>query len=410
MPGVKTLLAKELYINDKKEGNSYYYYETGELKESVYYSNGKKQGKAREFDKDSTVITLLQYNNNYLVSREKINRKDSSGKKQGTYKVFHEDGSLKREENYMDDDLHGYFREFDETGELLQAMRYERGAIIEEIDEEAREIIDFKRTYDEQGRIVFSGAYFEGIPRGIHRFFDTTGNIINAYIYNEKGQRLSEGIVDEQGKRVGKWTDYYVSGETKAIGTYRDNKKNGNWIYYFENKSIEQKGSFIGGRFNGEWTWYYPDGEIWRQESFFNGNEDGYSVEYDREQNIISEGVYIDGEKDGDWTHNVGDHKEEGGYIIGLREGKWTYYYGDGSVQFVGNYLQGNPDGSQLYYYPNGALKEEQFYKKGIREKIWRKYDEEGNVTLAITYKNNLEHRINGVKINLPESEIKLIE
>ncbi len=410
MPGVKTLISKELYINDKREGNSYYYYNTGELKESVYYSNGKKQGNAREFDKDSTVITLLQYNNNYLVSREKINRKDKLGNKQGTYKEFHEDGSLKKEENYLDDGLHGYFREFDESGELLMAMRYERGAVIEEIDEEAKEIIDFKRTYDEQGRIVFSGAYFEGVARGIHRFFDTTGTIINAYIYNAKGVQLSEGIVNEQGRKVGKWIDYYPSGETKAVGAYLNNRQNGSWLFYFKNKKIEQRGNYIGGRFDGEWTWYYSDGSVWRQESFFNGNEDGNSVEYDREENIISEGVFIDGERDGPWTYQNGDHKEEGSYIIGLREGKWTYYDTNGSVKFKGNYLQGNPDGIQQYFYSSGKLKEEQYFKKGIREKIWRKYDEEGNVTLAISYKGNVEYRINGIKINLPESEIKLIE
>jgi len=409
-PGMRTLISQELYINDKREGNSYYYYNTGELKESIYFSNGRKQGQAREFDKDSTIITVLQYNNNYLVSREKINRKDAEGIKQGTHKEFHEDGSLKKEENYLEGELHGYLREFDETGELLQAMRYERGAVIEEIDEEAKEIIDLKRTFDEQGRIVFSGAYFEGIARGIHRFYDTTGTIINSYIYNEKGVRLSEGIVDEQGKKRGIWIDYYPSGKTKAIGAYLNNRMNGQWTYYFENQRIEQKGNFIRGRFDGEWIWNYPDGTIWREETFFNGKEDGYSRENDSSGNIISEGNFTDGEKDGEWIYNVGDHREVGAYIIGLREGKWIYYFVDGSKKFEGNYLQGNPDGLQIYYYPSRSIREEQFYKRGIREKIWRKYDEEGNTFMTITYRNNKEHRINGIKVNLPESDIKLIE
>jgi len=409
-PGMKTLISKELYINDKKEGNSYYYFNTGELKSSFYYSNGRKQGPAREFDRDSTIITILQYNNNYLISREKINRRDEDGKRQGTHKEFYKDGSIKKEENYLDNDLHGYFREFNETGELLQAMRFERGAVIEEIDEEAKEILDFKRTYDEQGRIVFSGAYVEGIARGIHRFYDTTGTIINSYIYNEKGVRLSEGIVDEQGRKRGKWLDYYPSGKTKAIGAYLNNRRNGRWTYYFENERIEEKGNFIGGRFDGEWIWNYADGSVWRIESYFNGKEDGHSVEYDNDGNVLSEGNYTDGEKDGDWIFNVGDHREEGSFIIGLREGKWIYYFGDDSEKFEGNYLQGNPDGLQLYYYPSGAIREEKFYKRGIREKIWRKYDVEGNTFLTITYRNNKEHRINGIKVNLPDSDTKLIE
>jgi uncharacterized protein len=76
LPGQKTLVSKELYINDKKEGQSFYYYNTGELKEMVFFSDGKREGYAKEFDRDSTVITLKQYKDNYLISRERINRKD----------------------------------------------------------------------------------------------------------------------------------------------------------------------------------------------------------------------------------------------------------------------------------------------------------------------------------------------
>lgn len=409
LPGQKTLISRELYINDKREGYSYYYYTTGELKEEVSFSNGKREGYSKEFNKDSVIITLKQYNDNYLISRERINRTDSEGLKQGTFKSFFDDGTVKKEVNYLDDQLHGYFREYDEGGKLLQTFRYERGVVVEEIDEEAKEIIDFKRTFDDQGRMIFSGGYREGVPIGIHRFFDSTGTVINAYIYNEEGKKISEGIVDEQGNKKGSWTDFYVSGEVRAKGNYRNNRQNGDWVFYFKNGKTEQRGQFLNGRFNGQWTWYYDSGELWRDESYFNGREDGYSTEYDKQGNVITEGNYINGEKDGKWVHIVGDHKEEGSYIIGLREGKWTYYYDSGQVQFEGNYLQGLPDGKQIYYYENGDIKEEQYYKSGLREKVWRKYDEEGNIELAIAYKNNDEIRINGIRVRLPDDEIKSI-
>ena len=66
--------------------------------------------------------------------------------------------------------------------------------------------------------------------------------------------------------------------------------------------------------------------------------------------------------------------------------------------------------GSIIYYYENGKVKEEQYFKNGIREKIWKKFDEEGNQILTIGYKNDVEVNINGVKINLPESDTKLIK
>ena len=409
-PGKKSLISKELYINDKKEGKSWYYYKTGELKEVVNYTDGRREGYAKEFNKDSVVISLKQYKDNYLVSRERINREDDTGLKQGTHKTFYSNGTVKKEVNYLDGQFHGYYREFDENGRLVQTLRYERGAVIEEIDEEARELIDFKRTYDEQGRLVFSGGYREETPIGIHRFYDTTGVVVNAYIYNELGNKVSEGIVDEQGNRKGKWEDFYLTGEIRARGMYRNNRQAGEWIFYYRNGTIEQKGRFLNGRFDGEWTWYYESGDIWRNEVYFNGQEDGPAVEYNRNGKVISEGSYINGEKDGRWFHEVGDHREEGSYIMGLREGEWIYYYEDGSVKFKGKFSRGLPDGNQFYYYRDGSISEEQFYENGIREKIWRKFDKEGNTEIAILYRKNREVRINGIKVNLPESDIKVIE
>ena len=54
-------------------------------------------------------------------------------------------------------------------------------------------------------------------------------------------------------------------------------------------------------------------------------------------------------------------------------------------------------------------VKEERYYVVGIREKSWKKYDEIGNLKLTITYKNDEENKINGIKIDLPESKTKLI-
>ena len=112
-------------------------------------------------------------------------------------------GRIKKEEHYLDDKLHGYYREFDGRGELVTAVRYERGMIMEEIDEDLKELLDMKSTFDAQGRLIFTGGYIEGVPVGIHRFYDTTGTIENSYLYNELGQKISEGIIDAQGRRLG---------------------------------------------------------------------------------------------------------------------------------------------------------------------------------------------------------------
>lgn len=408
-PGQSTLISKELYVNDKKEGLSFYYYDTGELKQTVLYKENQKQGLTKEYSKDGVLITLMEYNGNYLINRERINRRDSEGRKQGTFKTYYANGQLEKEENYMDDELHGYYRDYTPNGKLTLAMRYERGAIVEEIDEDMKEILDMKNTYDAEGRLIFSGGYKEDVPVGIHRFYDTTGAVVNAYLYNEQGFKISEGIIDVEGGRNGAWKDFYNSGKIRATGSYTSNQRSGIWTFYFEKGGIEQKGRFNRGRYDGSWIWYYPNGNIWREEGYFNGREDGIFIEYDNNENIITKGDYISGERDGDWTYQVGDHSEKGSFIIGLREGEWTYFYNDGTLKYEGNYSQGNADGKHKHYYPSGLLKEEQYYQMGLREKNWKKYDEAGNLLMTITYKQDQELRINGIKVKLPESDIKLI-
>jgi len=408
-PGQATVVSRELYVNGRKEGNSYYYHPTGELMKMVFYKDGKKQGLSREFSTDSTLISVMEYSDNYLVNRERVNRTDTEGRKQGTFREYYENGKIKREEHFLDDQLHGYFREFNGAGELVMAMRYERGVIVEEIDEDLKELLDMKSTFDVQGRLIFTGGYKENIPVGIHRFYDTAGVVENAFLYNELGQKISEGIFDEQGRRKGSWIDFYTTGEIRARGSYANNRRSGTWTFLYRTGGIEQKGRLERGRYQGLWTWYYPNGNTWREESYFNGREDGIFVEYGRDGNILTRGDYISGEKDGEWLYQVGDHQEKGNYVIGLREGTWKYFYKDGKMKYEGFYSQGNPDKRHKYYYSSGVLKEEQYYELGIREKNWKKYDEQGNLVMTITYKNNTERRINGIKIKLPESDVTLI-
>ncbi len=84
-----------------KEGLSYYYYEDGNVKDVVTYQDGKKEGPAKEYDKEGNIITLLEYHNNYLINRERINRTDSKGLKQDSWITYFPDGRIHKEMNYI---------------------------------------------------------------------------------------------------------------------------------------------------------------------------------------------------------------------------------------------------------------------------------------------------------------------
>ena len=151
-------------------------------------------------------------------------------------------------------------------------------------------------------------------------------------------------------------------------------------------------------------------GTILKEEEYFQGQRDGLSTEYSITGEIIAQGQYSDGERNGAWKFKTGDLTEEGKYITGLKDGIWKTYYSNGKLKFKGNFIQGNPDGQQIYYYENGKAKEEQYFDSGIRQKTWKKFTEEGATFLVISYKDDSEVSINGVRIKLPEGETKLIK
>lgn len=401
--------SRELFAGDRKEGSAYIYFPDGKVKQIITYNGGKKSGLSKEFDHDGMVITLMEYSNDFLVSRERINRIDNEGLKQGDWKEFYPDGNVRVEKTYRDDMLHGYYKEYDMKGNLTLTMLYDNGAVVKSNVEDQPDI-EIVNRYDQENRLIYSGPFRNQVPVGIHREFGTDGKVTNAKIYNDNGLLLSEGIVDESGNYNGKWKDYYPSGEVSAEGQYTDSRRTGQWKFYDENSKLEQTGSYNNGRPDGIWKWYYDTGALLREEEYFQGRRDGSCIEYSRSGEIIAQGMYSDGERNGEWKFSSGDNTEEGKYIIGLRDGTWKSYYPNGKLRFKGNYVQGNAEGSHYYYYENGRTKEERHYNSGIRDKTWKKYDEDGNLIMTIVYRNDVEYSINGVKINLPESDVKLIK
>ncbi len=403
------IASKELFAGDKKEGTAYFYYPDGKIQQTITYNNGKKEGLSKEYDRNGNIITLLEYNNDFLISRERINRTDSKGLKQGEWKEFYPGGGIKSEKTYKDDQLHGYYKEYDNRGRLVLTMLYDNGSIVKSRVEDEPDI-EIVKKYDENGKVIYSGPYRNKVPVGIHREYGKDGKVTNAFVYNDNGVLISEGIVDDAGNRNGKWKDFGPGGKIIAEGQYSDNRRSGVWKFYNSSGKVEQTGSYNNGRPDGIWKWYYDNGALLREEEYYQGQRDGNYTEYSPNGDIISQGMYTDGERNGEWKFKSGDNTEEGKYILGLRDGLWKSYYPNGKLRYKGNYIQGTPDGPQIYYYETGKVKEEQFYRAGIRQRTWKKYNEDGIPILTITYKDDIETSINGVKINLPESDVKLIK
>jgi antitoxin component YwqK of YwqJK toxin-antitoxin module len=82
----------------------------------------------------------------------------------------------------------------------------------------------------------------------------------------------------------------------------------------------------------------------------------------------------------------------EGSYLNGKKHGTWREYYDTtGSITIEENYQHGIPHGPYTSYYPNGQVCSRGQFRNGLREGIFKIYDEHGNNIRNILFVNNIE-------------------
>jgi antitoxin component YwqK of YwqJK toxin-antitoxin module len=397
------LKSKELYLDDRREGASHYYYPSGKIRQIIYYRNDRKQGHSKEYDENGTVITLYEYRNDHMISRDFVNRLNAQGEKTGTWVAFYPDGKPMEEEFYVNGVLEGVAKTLSEMGTTISQRVYRAGNLIEESVQMDAEPMELTSFWEDGVTIKRKGVYLDSIPIRFHQFYNREGKPERSIRYSERGTgiRTGEGPIDENERRTGEWKLFFETGELRASGKYVNDRQTGEWIFYDLDGKKMQVGNFNNGVMEGEWKWFYPSGSIFREEVYVRGNRHGLCIQYSDSATIVAKGEYVDNEREGPWIEHIGDSREEGSYIMGEKNGIWRTYHRDGHLLHTGEFVHGSPNGRHLFYHPDGkTIKEEQHYVMGRRDKNWKKHYENGTLFLTITYKNDEEVRINGIRID----------
>jgi antitoxin component YwqK of YwqJK toxin-antitoxin module len=414
--------SKENYENDVKQGNSYLYYKSGKVKQVVPYKNGRADGISYEYAEDSTIISIISYKMGFIEKTEKINRLDEKGNKQGLWKEFYADGKVKKESRFKDNAVDGYIKEFDSKGDLQNIEKFNNGKKVENPPELAK--LDVLKSYYDNGNVKYEGGYINGMPIGTHFHYkqsretcdsvlvyeDTiakkifhcfTFSIPDSAIIYQDGYLVEKGPVDSIRRKQKEWTEYHLTGEFKAKGQYKDDKRIGEWVFYYPDKKIEQKGRYDKkGRAQGEWKWYYENGNILREEVYVNGKREGLMQEFTEDGKLITKGEYSDDLQEGPWYYEIMNYKEFGNYRLGLPDSMWkAYYVKENKLRFEGAFLNGDADGRHTWFYANGKQQASGKYAAGMKQGEWRYFDELGNLTLTIWYENDVDVKWDGVKI-----------
>lgn len=395
------LLRKEIYNNDVRSRRIEIFYPSGKIREMIpidTVGKGKEHGTGYQFaEDDGRVVAVIEYSNGYVRSAERINEKDKFNQEQGLWRMFYPDFKVKSEGRYKNGQKHGYWKEYDQMGNLVETVKYEMGILVEDPEELVK--LDIKRTYHPNAQVKSVGSYSKGVEEGVHRQFSEDGKVKSAVIYR-KGRVIGDGIVDPEGRRQGEWKEYYETGELRAKGTYRNNRREGEWVFYYRDGKVEQYGNYVKGLADGEWKWVHPNGNVWREEIFYEGKEEGLAIEYNDTGMVVAKGTYVDGEREGEWLINVGEHREEGEYRLGRRNGVWKFYFRNEKLKYEGKFVDGREEGVHRTNYENGSVKLLARYKFGDAEGDWVYYNEEGQVVRVETYARGKVVKVDGVSIS----------
>jgi antitoxin component YwqK of YwqJK toxin-antitoxin module len=129
------------------------------------------------------------------------------------------------------------------------------------------------------------------------------------------GPAESPNALDEQGRKVGAWTEADAHGGVMA-GEYVDGERHGTWRHLGADGRLRSEGGYAAGELDGPWVWYRASGAL------------------------MQRGGFSRGEKHGLWErwNAAGEPLDSGSFDRGRKVGNWTVYNPDGSVRRTTNH------------------------------------------------------------------------
>ena len=140
-----------------------------------------EQGISPVFDTTGRLIEIITYKRGFVNTREILNRFDAQGRKHGYWKEFYDNFELKSEIYYKHGLRNGYYKAYDEKGNLTVIKKYVND--VEEIIARETTPLQMQHEYYPNGRVKREASFRGGKREGTWREFDENGNVINSQIY-----------------------------------------------------------------------------------------------------------------------------------------------------------------------------------------------------------------------------------
>jgi antitoxin component YwqK of YwqJK toxin-antitoxin module len=289
-----------------------------------------------------------------------------NGKLEGLRKTYFENGVLESEENYLNGKLEGLYKSYFENGILEAEQNLKQG-----------ERNGICKYYHPNGKIEQDGNYLNGEGEGLHK------------TYYENGILKAEQNL-KQGERNGICKYYHPNGKLEQEGNFLNGKTEGLFKFYYENGTLKSEENLKQGERNGICKYYNENGTFKSEENLKQGERNGICKYYHPNGKLEQEGNFLNSKADGlfKFYNENGTFQSEENYKQGERNGICKFYHPNGKLQMAGNFINGKSEGLFKLYYPSGKLNGELNYVNGILNGVVKEYNENGELTGEATYKD----------------------
>lgn len=310
----------------------------------------------------------------FAQPKESFNVQDKNGKKQGYWRKYYDEGKLRYEGNFKDNNAIGVFKYYYPTGQLKATNTYSENG------KKAFSVI-FYTT----GKKQAEGNFINEKKDSVWLFYNQDEKLISAesyklnkktgpsYAYYSTGKVADETnwLNDE---KVGAWKTYWDDGQLKSTAKLNKGDIEGRMIFYHANGMVDLMGDYRNGNRDGEWVTYHPDGKIKMKEIYKDGTLketkliNGVFEEFYQDDVLKSKITYKDAKKDGDFIEYFD------GAIKKMEQRKGEDGYPDETVEVItnhypkikGKYKNDKYDGEITLFKAGGKVDKIEVYENGV--------------------------------------------
>lgn len=267
-------------------------------KTTKHYKNGKLDGKLETFDLTSGELTFSEeYKDGILVDLKDHTMHGSPLPPIIKAAPNYEGTVIKTNKNTQSFYVNGK--------EVAEATITPQGSIVEQLGE----IPDGPaKEFDENGQVRMEATYKNNQLEGVLSRYDEKGQLLSKETYTQGKLHgpatyysyfmQGKGTVSAMYHNMqldGEWTSYFPDGSLCIKACYKNGKLQGERTTYYHNGQTNIHEQYENGKLQGQRLIYFPEGPVWYQENYKNGRLNGERICFFLNGKKYLEEFYTDG-------------------------------------------------------------------------------------------------------------------